>query len=180
MCGERMRRFSGKIRRAVASKGTAQPGFGIRAFNPEEDAGKAAEILREARGAASWSEEALRETVLLPGVVALVSERGGGISGFVVGRRVLEEAEVLNLAVNAGMRRQGEGKALLGELLKEFSKEKISRVFLEVRESNAGAIAFYRGQGFRAVGMRKDYYQEPMEPATVMELWLENPQSRTD
>jgi ribosomal-protein-alanine N-acetyltransferase len=45
-------------------------------------------------------------------------------------------------------------------------------VFLEVRESNVGAIAFYRGLGFEGIGMRRDYYQDPKEAATVMELWL--------
>ncbi len=48
----------------------------------------------------------------------------------------------------------------------------VSRVFLEVRESNAGAITFYRGLGFQEVGTRREYYQDPKEAATVMELLL--------
>jgi len=156
----------------MGSEETHKPAFVIRDFNAEEHAAEVAEILLEAREAASWSGEALRETMLVPGVCALVSERGVAISGFVVGRRVLDEAEILNLAVKAGMRRQGEGRDLVGALLAEFSRAKVSRVFLEVRESNSGAIAFYTGLGFRAVGVRKDYYQAPREAATVMELWL--------
>ena len=144
----------------------------IRAFSGEKDAGAVAEILREAREAAIWSEEALRETVKLPGVTAYVSVRSGAISGIVVGRQVLDEAEVFNLAVRQGVRRQGEGRALVGELLDRFVELEVSRVFLEVRESNAGAIAFYRGMGFAAIGTRRDYYQDPKESATVMELWL--------
>jgi ribosomal-protein-alanine acetyltransferase len=157
----------------MASEGAAKPGFVIRAFNAGADAPKVAEILREAKGAASWWEEGLRETALLPGVLAFVSDRQGAITGFVVGRRVLDEAEILNLAVIAEMRRQGEGFALVRRILEEFSKLKVSRVFLEVRESNAGAIAFYRGLGFEAVGRREDYYQDPREAAMVMELWLD-------
>ncbi|HWY09229.1 MAG TPA: ribosomal protein S18-alanine N-acetyltransferase [Candidatus Acidoferrales bacterium] len=144
----------------------------IRVFNGVEDAAAVSEILREAREAASWSEEALRETVKLPGVTAYVSERNGAISGIVVGRQVLDEAEVLNLAVMQGMRRQGEGRALVRQLLNRFAELAVSRVFLEVRESNAGAITFYRGLGFEAIGTRRDYYQDPKESATVMELWL--------
>jgi [ribosomal protein S18]-alanine N-acetyltransferase len=156
----------------MGSEGAAKPGFVIRAFNGAEDATIVAEILREAKEAASWSEDALRETALLPGVAAFVSQRSGAISGIVVGRQVLDEAEILNLAVTTGMRRQGEGRALVRHILQQFVERKVSRVFLEVRESNAGAIAFYRGLGFQAVGTRRDYYREPTEAATVMELML--------
>lgn len=156
----------------MGSEAEARPGFVIRAFSGAEDAGQAAEILREAKEAASWPEEALRETVTLPGVSAFVSERTRVISGIVVGRQVLDEAEILNLAVSRGMRRQGEGRALVAHILNRFAELQVSRVFLEVRESNAGAIAFYRGLGFQAIGTRRDYYQDPKESATVMELWL--------
>ena len=156
----------------MGSDAKSRPEFVIRGFDGAGDAARVAEILREAREAASWSEEALRETVELPGVAAFVSERGGAISGIVVGRRVLDEAEILNLAVAQGMRRQGEGRALVQRLLNRLAEFQVSRVFLEVRESNAGAIAFYRELGFRAVGTRGDYYQDPKEAATVMELLL--------
>jgi ribosomal-protein-alanine acetyltransferase len=156
----------------MGSEGTAKPGFVIRALNSAVDAGQAAEILQAARAAASWSVDALRETVKLPGVLAFVSERQGAVSGIVVGRQVLDEAEILNLAVSEATRRQGEGRALVGHILNRFAEFEVSRVFLEVRESNARAIAFYRGLGFKAIGTRPGYYQEPKESATVMELWL--------
>ncbi len=156
----------------MGNEATAKPEFVIRAFHDAEDAGRVAEILREAREAASWSEEAVRDTVKLPGVSAFVSERGGIVSGIVVGRQVLDEAEILNLAVTGEMRRQGEGRALLGRILTRFDELQVSRVFLEVRESNSGAIEFYRGLGFQAIGRRRDYYHDPKESATVMELWL--------
>jgi [ribosomal protein S18]-alanine N-acetyltransferase len=156
----------------MGSEQAAKPGFVIRAFNGAEDAAEVAEILREAREAAAWSEQALQETVWLAGVAAFVSERNGAISGIVVGRQVVDEAEILNLAVKQGMRRQGEGGALVRRMLQRFSERQVSRVFLEVRESNAGAMAFYRGLGFQAAGVRKDYYRDPKESATVMELWV--------
>jgi ribosomal-protein-alanine acetyltransferase len=156
----------------MGSEGAARPGFVIRAFDAATDAEKAAEILLEAREAASWSAEALRETVLLPGVAAFVSERGYDISGIVVGRQVLDEAEILNLAVKQSARRQGEGRALVRRVLQQFTELQVSRVFLEVRESNVGAISFYRGLGFQATGVRRDYYHDPTEAATVMELCL--------
>jgi ribosomal-protein-alanine N-acetyltransferase len=156
----------------MGSEGTARPGFVIRAFDAAADAAEVAAMLREAREAASWSEEALQETALLPGVAAFVSERDGSVSGIVVGTQVLDEAEILNLAVRKGVRRQGEGRALVRRVLQQFAERQVSRVFLEVRESNTGAIEFYRGLGFEAVGLRRDYYHDPTEAATVMELWL--------
>jgi ribosomal-protein-alanine N-acetyltransferase len=85
---------------------------------------------------------------------------------------VLDEAEILNFAVRPAARRQGEGRALVRQALQKFAQQQVSRVFLEVRESNTVAIAFYRGLGFESVGVRKDYYRDPLEAATVMDLWL--------
>lgn len=144
----------------------------IREFRSKEDARAVAGIIRESREAANWSEAELRGLESLDGVSAYVSEKEDSIWGIVVGRRVLEDAEILNLAVRPGSRREGEGRRLVNRLLQEFRENGVSRVFLEVRESNSGAIAFYERLGFRAVGRRKDYYQDPREAAVVMEAWL--------
>ncbi len=142
--------------------------FVVREFRAE-DAAAASEILREAREAANWSSQALVEFMPLPGAVALMSERAGRPTGFVLGRLVADEAEVLNLVVLEECRRQGEGRALVEELLRRFAESGVSRVFLEVRESNRGAIGFYEGMGFRQSGRREDYYREPAEAALVYE-----------
>jgi ribosomal-protein-alanine acetyltransferase len=142
--------------------------FEVREFRAE-DAVAASEILAEARESASWSRQALLDFMPLPGAVALMSERAGRPTGFVLGRLVADEAEVLNLAVREGYRRQGEGRALLEELLRQFAKSGVSRVFLEVRESNRGAIRFYERMGFRQSGRRENYYQGPREAALLYE-----------
>jgi len=156
----------------MGSEGAARPGFVIREFDAVADAPEVAAILREAREAASWSEEALRDTRLLPGVAAFVSDRGGAVSGLVVGRQVLDEAEILNLAVRQSTRRQGEGRALIQRLLQHFVGRQVSRVFLEVRESNQAGIAFYEKHGFSKTGRRAGYYRDPDEAAIVMEMKL--------
>ena len=142
--------------------------FVVRVFRAE-DAAAASEILREARESASWSRQALLEFMPLPGAVALMSERAGSPTGFVLGRLVADEAEVLNLAVREECRRQGEGRALVEELLRRFAESGVSRVFLEVRESNRAAVGFYERMGFRQSGRREDYYREPREAALVYE-----------
>ena len=161
----------------MRGKEAADTAVRIREFRAAEDTPAVTEILRESPEAAGWSEQQLRELPSLAGVSGYVSERGNTLAGFVVGRRVLDEAEILNLAVRRSRRRQGEGRKLLARLLEDFRKNNVSRVFLEVRESNAGAISFYQALGFRHAGRRKDYYQNPPEAATIMETW---PRESTD
>lgn len=144
----------------------------VREFRAEEDSEGVAQILSEAKGATPWSSAELFRIGELSGVGAFVSSDGGDIFGIVIGRKVLDEAEVLNLAVRDGNRGKGEGRKLLGRLLQDYEVAGVKRVFLEVRESNTGAIGFYLHQGFVHIGTRKDYYQAPKEAALVMELRL--------
>lgn len=150
-----------------------------REFRAEEDAAEVARILSATPKATLWSEPDLWKMKELSGVMAFVSVANGGPTGIVIGRRVGDEAEILNLAVGLGSRRKGEGKRLVGKLLEEYRRLGVSRVFLEVRESNAGAICFYEQQGFRAAGRRRAYYQEPKEDALVMESRLWNSTENT-
>jgi len=143
----------------------------IRAFG-EADAAAAAEILRASPEASQWTEWGLRELMGWSGVVALVSENDGKVSGFIIGRQAGEEAEILNLAVIPAKRRKGQGGALLKAATTEFRARQVSRVFLEVRESNEVGIAFYEKHGFSKTGRRAGYYHDPEEPANVMERKL--------
>ena len=143
----------------------------IRTFG-EAHAAAAAEILRESPKAAQWTEWGFRELLGWRGMLGLVSEEDGKVSGFVIGQQVGEEAEILNLAVLPGKRRRGEGGALLKSALEEFRARGVSRVFLEVRESNERAIAFYEAHGFFKMGRRAGYYHDPEEAAVVMKMKL--------
>jgi [ribosomal protein S18]-alanine N-acetyltransferase len=156
----------------MAAEAMEDQGSAVREFRAGGDAEDAARILREAKGATAWSAEDLSRMGELSGVSAYVSAGHIEITGIVIGRRVADEAEVLNLAVRQENRGKGEGRALLERLLKEYKGVGVSRVFLEVRESNEGAIGFYQHWGFRVIGRRKDYYQGPAESALVMELSL--------
>src|SRR6266446_3823247 len=163
-CDARTRRFSGREPRRMGTK-TKRDSVAttIRAFG-EADAAAAAEILRASPEAARWTEWGLRELLGWQGVVALVSGDGRKVSGFIVGRQAAGEAEILNLAVIPAKRRKGEGGALRAR--------KVSRVFLEVRESNEAGMAFYEKQGFSKTGRRAGYYRDPDEAAIRMEMKL--------
>lgn len=106
------------------------------------------------------------------GMSAWVTERAGRIAGFILARYAGGEMELLNLAVTEASRRTGAGRALVAAALEEGVARGASRAFLEVRESNAGAQAFYAALGFAAAGRRPRYYQHPEEDALILALPL--------
>ena len=96
-----------------------------------------------------------------------VADLDGQVVGFLVTRRIApDELEVLNLAVAPSMRRKGVARALVREVLETQE----GAVFLEVRESNAGARQFYESIGFIVLDRRPGYYADPPEAAIVMKL----------
>ena len=143
----------------------------IRARRPE-DAGSVAASLRQSPEAVFWPEASVREVLEWKGIVGLASEGDEQVVGFLIARQVKDEAEVLNLAVAPRNRRKGEGGALLRAAVVEFRKRGVTRVFLEVRESNAAGISFYTNHSFSQVGRRDGYYRDPAEAAIVMEIRL--------
>jgi ribosomal-protein-alanine acetyltransferase len=153
----------------MAAEGTNRSGAStIRAFRAQ-DAAAVHGIAKEADGAANWPEASYRELLDWRSNLAFVSEVDGQIIGFIIGRQLADEAEILNLAVTQENRRKGEGSALLQAALEEFRTREVSRVFLEVRESNHAAISFYERHGFAKTGRRASYYHEPDEAAILME-----------
>ena len=143
----------------------------IRVFLPA-DAAAVTEILKGSPEASQWTEWGFKELLGWRGVLALVSEGDRKVIGFIIGRQVGGEAEILNAAVIVARRRKGEGGALLKAVMDEFRARRVSRVFLEVRESNQAGIAFYEKHGFSKTGRRAGYYRDPDEAAIVMEMKL--------
>lgn len=143
----------------------------IRTLRPS-DAAAVTKILQEAPEAANWSAASFEQALTWSGGLGLMSEAGEKVTGFLFGRQVGDEAEILNLAVMPWRRRLGEGGALLNAALEEFLRRGVSRVFLEVRESNATGIGFYGKHGFVKTGLRPKYYLDPVEGAILMEKKL--------
>ena len=90
------------------------------------------------------------------------------IAGFLILSTVLDEAEILEVAVPENLRRCGIGSELMSEIFGWCSKNGISKIFLEVRESNFPARAYYKKYGFVENGLRKNYYRDPVENAVLM------------
>lgn len=137
----------------------------VRAFVP----GDVPALLRiqcSSREAAQWSEDAYR-ALGRGSENAWVAEGNGAITGFLIARVAAAEMEILNLAVDPTLRRQGIGAALLCAALLWAAKEGALRVFLEVRLSNVAAQKFYGAYGFSLAGARRNYYHTPDEDAVV-------------
>lgn len=82
-------------------------------------------------------------------------------AGFVLSRRVLDEAEILTVAIAPEHRGRGFSRPLLARHLDELRRRGVRRVHLEVEEGNGPALRLYRALGFAEVGRRAAYYEGP-------------------
>ena len=140
------------------------------------------DLERESATAAHWSRQQYEDALAtsdpqsVERVVLIAedeaAEEESEIFGFLVGRRVDAEWELENIVVANGMRRRGTGTLLLTELITEAHAAGGSAIFLEVRESNQDARAFYRKMGFEEAGARRLYYASPAENAVLYRLSL--------
>jgi len=124
----------------------------------------------------AWSEEAFLGMVGSPSALFLVAVgEGGEVLGYTAATGAWEDGEILNVAVDAPSRGRGIGGQLLDAAIAALRDQLVARVFLEVRESNAAAIALYRSRGFAQMSVRRNYYQRPVENALVLRLELQEP-----
>lgn len=79
--------------------------------------------------------------------------------GFAAWQQVLDEATLLSLAVAETQRGQGMGYRLLDKLLYGWRASQVREGFLEVRSTNAAAIALYAKAGFQTINRRRNYYR---------------------
>lgn len=87
-------------------------------------------------------------------------EEEAGVVAFLVSWHVADELHVLNVATRADRRRRGIARALMGEAISYARGNGVRRVLLEVRRSNAAALALYREAGFHETGVRARYYPD--------------------
>ena len=121
---------------------------------------------------APWTEKLFSDG--LERHLCLVAEKAEQIVGFAVVQFVVDEASLLNIAVEPTQQKQGIGRLLLDEVLAQASAKKATTVFLEVRASNQRAIQMYQQAGFNEMGLRKNYYPSAngKEHAVMMALMV--------
>lgn len=123
-----------------------------------------------------WTERNFHEA-LASGYLCIIARDHGAVSGFAVARLLMDEAELLLIAVTPAMRRQGVALLLWIELAERLKASGARTVHLEVRESNFSAQAFYRTRGFTQSGVRPKYYpngtlESEREDAVLMQASL--------
>ena len=115
-----------------------------------------------------WSEAMLENELWNESAVVIVAEgEDGTVLGYAGLQTVLDEGYINNVAVVEAYRRQGVADELIAAFVR-FGQAKLAFLTLEVRASNAPAIALYAKHGFAEAGRRKNYYDDPKEDAILM------------
>jgi [ribosomal protein S18]-alanine N-acetyltransferase len=132
------------------------------------DAPAVVSILQESPEASLWSENAILESILTG--TAWIAEQDGRVAGFLIGRVVADEFEILNMGVAAAYRRRGIASRLVRDALERARMAGARNAHLEVRASNEPAISLYRRHGFQQCGRRDGYYQYSLEDALLFSV----------
>ena len=115
-----------------------------------------------------WIEAAVRSELDNPLSYWLVAMEEAQVIGYIGSQTVLGEADIMNVAVAPEYRRKGVARELLTTLQNDLNAREVHSLTLEVRASNAPAIALYDSLGYIQVGRRPNYYHKPKEDALIL------------
>ena len=115
-----------------------------------------------------WSEKSVASELDNPLSLWLVALDGDRVAGYVGSQTVMDESDMMNVAVHPDYRKQGVATGLIVGLVEELHKKGSRCLTLEVRASNAPAISLYEKLGFLQAGLRKNYYHNPKEDALIL------------
>ena len=138
----------------------------FRQMTPEDAAG--VELVEKASFAVPWSREAFWQEAASERAFYLLVLEDERIIGYAGTWIILDEAQITNVAIAPEFRGQGIGSQLMKELICQVKARGATAMTLEVRPSNAPAIALYTSFGFRDTGRRPGYYQDNGEDAIIM------------
>ena len=117
---------------------------------------------------APWSENSVASELDNPLSLWLVALNGDTVVGYVGSQAVLDEADMMNIAVLPEYRRLGIAQRLVTALCDRLADNGVRSLTLEVRASNDPAKALYGKLGFAQVGRRPNYYSNPKEDALIL------------
>ena len=115
-----------------------------------------------------WSVSAFEYELKNPLSVWLVAAEGDQVAGYVGSQTVIDESDMMNIAVAPAYRRQGIAEKLISMLIVQLKERGSNSLTLEVRASNIPAIGLYQKLGFSQVGRRPNYYRNPKEDALIL------------
>lgn len=117
-----------------------------------------------------WSRDAFTESMAYDYAIflAAVDDAIEKTVGYIGLYKIFNEGDITNIAISPEYRGQGIGGMLMDSVINMAEKENIENLMLEVRQSNAVAINLYEKKGFIRAGIRKRFYEKPVEDAIVM------------
>ena len=115
-----------------------------------------------------WSERSIASELDNKLAFWLVATEGDTVAGYIGSQTVMDETDMMNVAVHPDFRRRGIAEALVNGLVDGLKTQGSHCLTLEVRASNAPAIALYEKLGFSEIGRRKKYYRNPREDALIL------------
>lgn len=135
----------------------------------KDDITKVAEIEKKSFSQ-PWSEKGFEDALDIKDTLLLVLEEEGVVIGYTCMYISFEEGEITNVAIDPKHRGNGYSKILMDSTIEESKKREVTRIVLEVRKSNVAAIGLYEKKGFSSLGIRKNFYEMPLEDAVIMAL----------
>ena len=115
-----------------------------------------------------WSEKSVASELNNPLSLWLVAQEGERLAGYVGSQTVLDETDMMNIAVHPDYRRCGVAQQLVVQLVADLKRRGSRCLTLEVRASNDPARKLYEKLGFQQIGLRKNYYRNPREDALIL------------
>ncbi len=121
-----------------------------------------------------WLEEDFIRCLRQRNCIGMVAEYEERIVGFMIYELHRNRLHVLNFAVHPQQRRRGVGQKMVDKLVGKLSTQRRDRIMLEVRETNLDAQLFFRQLGFRAISVLRDFYDDTVEDAYLMQYSYES------
>jgi ribosomal-protein-alanine N-acetyltransferase len=121
-----------------------------------------------------WGEEEFLRVLRQRNCIGMVAEHGERVVGFMIYELHKAKLQILNFCVHPEYRRQGVGHQMVAKLVGKLSSHRRTRISLNIRESNLPAQLFYRTQGFRALEVVREHYEDTSEDAYVMQYLFED------
>ncbi|HEL2279241.1 TPA: ribosomal protein S18-alanine N-acetyltransferase [Streptococcus suis] len=136
----------------------------IKHYDSQENlAGAVLAVMESVYETSPWTLEQIASSMSSQDEEYYLAYEGQELVGFLAVQTVLDEMEILQIAVRADFQRLGIASQLMAAVM-DWDGD----IFLEVRESNSAAQALYTRQHFTKIGKRKDYYRNPVEDAVIM------------
>jgi ribosomal-protein-alanine N-acetyltransferase len=117
-----------------------------------------------------WSEDDFVRCLRQRNCIGMVAEHDERVVGFMIYELHRSELHILNFAVHKNFRRFGVGSQMVRKLANKLSSQRRNKILLEVRETNLPAQLFFKGSGFLATNVLRDYYEDTTEDAYLMEF----------